>query len=134
VHGFDSFQGLPEDWHAEPRGSYSTGGVLPAMPENVTLHAGWFADTLPAFLDRHSGAVRFANIDCDLYSSARSVLELLADRIVTGSVIVFDEYLMHQQWREDEFRAFQEIVASRGWRYEYLCFGLTSKQAVVRIL
>jgi len=25
VHGFDSFQGLPEDWHAEPRGSYSTG-------------------------------------------------------------------------------------------------------------
>jgi hypothetical protein len=74
------------------------------------------------------------NIDCDLYSSTRSVLGLLADRIVTGTVIAFDEYLLHQQWREDEFRAFQETVAGRSWRYEYLCFGLTSKQAVVRIL
>lgn len=134
VHGFDSFQGLPEDWHAEPRGSYSTGGALPGMPDNVTLHAGWFEETLPAFLARHPGAVRFMNIDCDLYSSTRSVLGLLADRIIAGTVIVFDEYLLHQQWREDEFRAFQETVASKGWRYEYLCFGLTSKQAVVRIL
>lgn len=134
VHGFDSFQGLPEDWHAEPRGSYSTGGSLPAMPENVALHAGWFDDTLPAFLARHPGAVRFMNIDCDLYSSTRSVLGLLAERIVKGTVIVFDEYLLHAQWRADEFRAFQEAVGARNWRYEYLCFGLTSKQAVVRIL
>lgn len=134
VHGFDSFQGLPEDWHAEARGSYSTGGALPAMPDNVTLHAGWFDDTLPAFLARNPGAVRYMNIDCDLYSSTRSVLGLLTDQIVTGTVIVFDEYLLHEHWREDEFRAFQEIVASRGWRYEYLCFGLTSKQAVVRML
>ncbi len=134
VHGFDSFQGLPEDWHAEPRGSYSTGGALPAMPANASLHAGWFDQTLPKFLARHPGPVRFMNVDCDLYSSTRCVLELLAGRIVAGTVIVFDEYLLHQQWREDEFRAFREAVATNGWRYEYLCFGLTSKQAVVRIL
>src|SRR5258708_5451681 len=32
VHGFDSFQGLPEDWHGtfEKRGKFSTAGRLPA--------------------------------------------------------------------------------------------------------
>ena len=133
VHGFDSFQGLPEDWHRESRGSYTTGGVLPEVPENVFLHAGWFEDTLPRFLERHPGAVRFINIDCDLYSSTATVLELLADRIGPGTVIVFDEYLGYEHWREDEFRAFQEAVARRGWAYELLCFSFSTKQVAVRI-
>jgi Tfp pilus assembly protein PilF len=134
VHGFDSFQGLPEDWHHESRGSYSTGGELPAVPPNVSLHAGWFENTLPPFLAQHAGPVRFMNVDCDLYSSTATVLELLADRIVQGTVIAFDEYINHEHWRDDEFRAFQEAVARRGWKYEYLCFGFSTRQAVVRIL
>ena len=133
VHGFDSFRGLPEDWHAERRGSYSTDGALPSVPANVTLHAGWFSDTLPPFLARHAGAVRLAHIDCDLYSSTKTVLDALGERIVPGSVLVFDEYIGNEHWREDEFRAFQEAVAARGWRYEYLCFSLYTKQAAVQI-
>jgi tetratricopeptide (TPR) repeat protein len=134
VHGFDSFEGIPEAWHGEPRGSYSTGGALPAVPENVTLHAGWFDDTLPEFLGGHAGPVRFVNVDCDLYSSTKTVLDLLAGRIVPGTVIVFDEYIGNEHWREDEFRAFQEAAARLGWNYEYLCFSLFTKQAVVRII
>ncbi len=131
VHGFDSFEGLPEAWHGEPRGSYTTKGTLPAVPENVFLHQGWFEDTLPPFLERFRGPVRLVHIDCDLYSATRTVLESLAGRIVPGSVIVFDEYFGHEHWREDEFRAFQETVAKHHWRYDYLCF--SAKQAVVRI-
>lgn len=134
VHGFDSFQGIPEDWHEEPRGSYTTGGVIPRVPDNVTLHHGWFEETLPEFVQNHPGPVRLMNIDCDLYSSTRTVLGQLAGQIVPGTVIVFDEYLGHEHWREDEFRAFKEAVAEYGWRYEYLCFSLTTKQAVVRII
>lgn len=134
VHGFDSFQGIPEDWHQEPRGSYTTGGVIPRVPDNVTLHDGWFEDTLPKFVQEHPGPVRFMNVDCDLYSSTRTVLAQLAGQIVPGTVIVFDEYLGHEHWREDEFRAFKEAIAKYGWRYEYLCFSLTTKQAVVRII
>jgi hypothetical protein len=134
VHGFDSFRGLPEDWHREPRGSYSTEGVLPRMPPNVTLHAGWFSDTLPRFLAAHAGNVRLMHIDCDLYSSTRTVLGALADRMVPGTVLVFDEYLGNERWREDEFRAWQEAVAQHGWRYEYLCYSLYTKQAAVRLL
>jgi tetratricopeptide (TPR) repeat protein len=55
VHGFDSFQGLPESWHHEPKGSYSTKGVIPFVPENVTLHDGWFEETLPEFVKKIPG-------------------------------------------------------------------------------
>ena len=61
-------------------------------------------------------------------------LELLAERIIPGTVIVFDEYIGNERWREDEFRAFQEAVVRYGWAYEYLCFSFVTKQVVVRIL
>lgn len=134
VHGFDSFQGIPEAWHHEPAGSYSTHGQLPAVPDNVSLHVGWFDESLPRFLREFDGPVRFMNIDCDIYSSTVTILELLADRIVPGTVIVFDEYIGYKQWREDEFKAFQEAVAKYGWSYEYITFSFMTKQVGVRII
>ena len=47
VHGFDTFSGLPIDWHAESAGSYSTHGELPPAPSNVHYHVGTFDKTLP---------------------------------------------------------------------------------------
>jgi tetratricopeptide (TPR) repeat protein len=134
IHGFDSFQGLPESWHNEPKGSYSTHGVIPIVPENVRLYAGWFEDTLPAFLKEHRAPARLINIDCDVYSSTKTVLDYLAERIIEGTVIIFDEYLGNENWREDEFKAFQEAVDEYGWCYEYLGFSFFTKQVVVRIL
>lgn len=133
VHGFDSFEGLPESWHAEAKGSYTTGGRLPDVPAGVTLHKGWFDATLQGFLAQHPGPVRFVNIDCDLYSSTKTVLDLLAPRMVAGSVLVFDEYIGNAHWREDEFKAFQEAVAAHGWKYEYLCYSLFTKQVAVKL-
>ncbi len=133
VHGFDSFEGLPEVWHHEPKGSYTTKGEIPAVPKNVSLHVGWFEDTLPMFLEKNSGPVRFINVDCDIYSSTKTILDLLAPRIVPGTVIVFDEYIGNEHWREDEFKAFQEAVAKNGWTYEYICFSVFTKQVGVQI-
>jgi hypothetical protein len=45
------------------------------------------------------------HIDCDLYSSTRTVLEQLSSRIVAGTVIVLDEFWIVQ---EQEKRAFDE--------------------------
>jgi hypothetical protein len=88
---------------------------------------------LPTFLEQHPGNVRFINIDCDIYSSTKTVLDCLAPRIVPGSVLVFDEYIGNEQWREDEYKAFQEAAQTYGWKYEYLCFSLFTKQVAVRI-
>ncbi|MFA6178426.1 MAG: tetratricopeptide repeat protein [Candidatus Methylopumilus sp.] len=133
IHGFDSFEGLPDEWHHEPKGSYTTKGVIPTVPSNVTLHVGWFEDTLPKFLSENSGPVRLINVDCDIYSSTKTVLDLLAPRIVEGTVIVFEEYIGNEHLREDEFKAFQEAVLKNGWQYEYLCFSFFTKQVAVRI-
>jgi tetratricopeptide (TPR) repeat protein len=134
VHGFDSFQGLPEAWGNQPAGFYTTYGALPEVPDNVELHVGWFADTLPGFAATHPGPVRFINVDCDLYSATATIFAQLGERIGPGSVIVFDEYLFNRHWRQDEYKAFQEAVARHGWRYEYLAFCVPSKQAAVVIL
>jgi len=133
VHGFDTFTGLPTDWHHEGKGSYSAGGVLPAAPPNVQYHVGTFAETLPSFLESTSAPVRFMNVDCDLYVSTKSIFDVLHERIVPGTVIVFDEYIMTSRWKDDEFLAFQEAVAEHGWQYEYLGISLVSGQTAMRI-
>jgi len=138
IHGFDTFTGLPQAWGNEPAGSYSTGGVVPDMeeqPGNVFFHKGLFGDTIPRFLEsQHPDAViAYANIDCDLYTSTLDILESMYDRIVPGTVLVFDEYLCHSSWRQDEFRAWRECCKRFGWHYEYLAFSLGTKQVVVRI-
>ena len=134
VHGFDSFEGLPEAWHGEPKGSYSTKGEIPIVPENVILHKGWFEHTLPHFIEENSAPVRFINIDCDIYSATKYVLESLAKQIIPGTIIAFDEYIGNEYWREDEFKAFQELVLELDWKYEYLCFSFMTKQVVVRLI
>lgn len=133
VHGFDSFEGLPEGWKDLPGGSYTTRGELPAVPDNVALHVGWFDETLPGFVEKHPEPVAFINIDCDLYSSTMTVFDVLGAQIGPGTVIVFDEYICNPTWRDDEYKAFQEFVAARGLAYEYLAFSPFTKQAAVLI-
>ena len=134
VHGFDSFQGLPEAWVGQEPGAYTTHGELPEVPSNVRLHVGLFDETLPEFLAEPPRPIRFMNVDCDLYSSTKTIFEHLAERVVPGTIIVFDEYLINPTWRDDEYKAFQEFVERYSWKYEYIAFCLFSKQAVVKIL
>ena len=135
VHGFDSFQGLPEDWKAgEGAGSYSTAGRLPRVAANVTLHPGWFEQTLPPFLDAHPGPVRLLHVDCDIYSSTRTVLEALAPRLQAGSVIVFDDMLGYPGYEAHELRAFEELVERTGLRWELLAACLLGREVAVRVL
>ena len=133
VHGFDSFEGLPEDWGGESGGVLSTQADLPSVPDNVRLHAGWFADTLPGFLARHGGPVRLANIDSDLYSSARYVLFQLAPYLVPGSVLVFDEFIGNRTWADDEYKAFAEFVEAYPCRWQVMAVSPATKQVAVRL-
>jgi hypothetical protein len=134
VYGFDSFEGLPESWFHETRkGTFDLGGRLPAVAANVRLIPGWFSDSLPLFLGQHPGPVRFAHVDCDLYASTVCVLGALRDHFVPGSVLVFDEYFNYPDWREGEFKAFQEFVAREGWAYEYLGYTTQWYSVAVRL-
>jgi len=124
VYGFDSFHGLPEDWAGwdAPRGVFDLKGKLPKTPANVTLVPGLFGDSLPGWLDRTPGRAAFLHVDCDLYSSTKSVFDDLAPRIEAGTVILFDEYFNYANWRNHELKAFQEFVSGSGLSYRYLAY------------
>lgn len=112
IYGFDSFEGLPEDWRTGfGQGSFS--GCIPSVPSNVKLVRGWFSETLPIFLSQHKEKVSFIHIDCDLYSSTKCVFDLLRDRICKGTVIQFDEYWNYPGWKKHEYLAFEELKVSR---------------------
>jgi tetratricopeptide (TPR) repeat protein len=134
LYGFDSFVGIPEDWNEEAAGSYSAGGKLPRVADNVTLVHGWFDKTLPVFAQQNSETLALLNVDCDLYSSTKTIFDCLGDRIIAGTVIIFDEYICNKSWKEDEFKAFQEWVAANNVQYEYLAASFYTKQTAVKIL
>jgi hypothetical protein len=117
LHGFDSFEGLPEGWNAyNPQGKFDTKGSLPQFDDpRVVLHAGWFDETLPHFtLPRHERLL--IHIDADLYSSAKYVLDTLKDAIRPGTILLFDEFYDHM----NELRAFSEFRNSSGMKFRFL--------------
>src|SRR6478752_6337602 len=133
IHGFDSFEGLPEAWGGFNlgRSAFDAGGKLPRVPGNVRLHRGLFDASLPPWLKDNSGPAAFVHVDCDLYSSTQTIFTLLADRIAPGTVILFDEYFNFPNWEQHEYKAFQEFVARHGVTYTYL--GFARQQVAVRV-
>ena len=132
IYGFDSFEGLPEDWANLRKGEYKQ--PVPKTPANVELVKGWFTDTLPGFLATHSGMADLLNVDCDLYSSAVVVLDHFGKRIQPGTVICFDEYINYPGWKEGEYRAFSEFLKKTGFRVEYLAYHNRGTQVALRIV
>ena len=133
IHGFDSFQGLPAAWSGFNLGdkTFDVKGRLPRVPGNVSLHTGYFDASLPTWLEQNPGDVAFIHVDCDIYSSTKTILHCLAPRLKSGTVILFDEYFNFPNWQQHEFKAFHEFVAEHGVSYTYL--GYARQQVAVRI-
>ena len=135
VYGFDSFQGLPEFWRDGFDSRSFTITTLPKVNNNVSLIEGWFDKTIPQFLKSiGEGEIMFLHIDCDLYSSTKTIFNLLKGRIVVGTVIVFDEYFNYDGWEKGEYLAFQEYVKENQIKYEYLTYNHLHEQVAVIIL
>jgi predicted O-methyltransferase YrrM len=132
VVGFDSFEGLPEDWRADvPKSSFKRAGP-PEVKANVELVVGRFEATLPAFVTANPAPVAFLHIDCDLYSSTKTVFRILSERIGPGAAIVFDEYFNYVGWRNHEYKAFAEFIAETGLTYRY--FGAVPAHQQVAVI
>jgi len=120
--GFDSFEGLPEDWvnvrETLARGSFSTGGKLPALDDlRVSLVKGWSRDTLPPFLDQFSTDKQVViHCDADLYSSTMYALCKLDTLLKPGAIVLFDDFtsMLH------DFRALEDYTRAFGRQYEVL--------------
>ncbi|PLX66950.1 MAG: hypothetical protein C0603_09780 [Denitrovibrio sp.] len=133
VYGFDSFFGMPEEWNEWEQGALNLNGAVPDAPENATIVKGLFQDSLPTFLQQNNRNVSFIHIDCDLYSSTKFILDTLVDNIVPGTVIVFDEYLNHPNWKLDEYKAFQDFITKYHIEYNYLAYNPTKRSVSIQI-
>ena len=130
-YGFDTFEGLPESFSIWKRGRFDIKGKLPKVNKNVSLIKGYFNETLPKFLEEYKEKAAFIHIDCDLYSSTKTIFENIYDRIVPNTVIQFDEYYNYPCWRNHEFKAFQEFCKKYSVEYEYI--GICHMQVAVVI-
>ncbi|MGH9345367.1 MAG: TylF/MycF/NovP-related O-methyltransferase, partial [Terriglobia bacterium] len=135
LHGFDSFEGLPESWdnreasgQSLAKGSFSTDGVMPEIPDpRVVFFKGWFQETLPQY-DFIPSPVIVISIDADLYSSAIYVLKTLLPHISIGTIIYLDEFWDPQH----EQRAFSEFLAESGMRFEAVVADYGTKHVAFR--
>lgn len=134
VHGFDSFEGLPEDWTSRMPQGFFKRDAAPPVRNNVELHVGWFDKTLPKFMPIYGHVpLQLLHIDSDLYNSAVTILNTLRANIVPGTVIIFDEYINYPGWELDEFRAWQEHCAKYGVRYEYIARVSRHQKVAIRV-
>jgi Methyltransferase domain len=132
VAGFDIFTGLPETWRTGfPAGEFAQQEV-PDIPA-VQLVIGLFEDTLPGFLAQNDEQIAFMHLDCDLYSSTKTVLDLAGDRLAPDAVLLFDEFFNYPGWQRHEFRAWNEFIAQTGRTFEYLAYTGNNEQVVVRL-
>lgn len=93
-YGFDTFEGLPEDW-----GTYNKGDMIANIPtlddKRAAFVKGLFQDSLPGFLlaDHINAAKRkIIHLDADLFSSTLFALTSLAPYLKKGDILLFDEF------------------------------------------
>lgn len=98
VYGFDTFKGLPSEDHG-PGEIHSVGDFNDTAKDEVAkylmekegvinfkLIEGLFPESAPDI------KVSFAHLDMDFYLGTRHALEWLPPRIVSGGIIVLDDY------------------------------------------
>lgn len=123
IWGFDSFQGMPpttaedegegDEWvdhicsgNEGAKEVERTFCLCGLNPNRAKIVAGWFEDTL----ERSQGLIgeiAILRLDNDFYRSTKFCLETLYDSVVSGGVVIIDDYFAFKGCRKavDEFRA-----------------------------
>lgn len=126
--GFDAFEGLPDGAEHEDDGVWKKGFYACSFedmqrglrkkninPDEITWVKGWYNETLKPELAKAQNIdnVGIAFIDCDTYSSAKSVLDFLAPLIDKPAILVFDDWKLNDLDVKEmgEYRAFNEFLS-----------------------
>jgi predicted O-methyltransferase YrrM len=131
LHLFDSFNGLPEEWDFNGDINHVGRYAQPSIPvfddPRVHVHAGMFEDTLP---EANLGVLDFVHIDCDIYSSTRTVFDHI--QVKEGTIILFDEYWGYADYMNHERKAFLEWSERTGYELEWLAKNRTQAAGIIK--
>lgn len=142
IYGFDSFNGLPEEWVRYDRVfkkgtfGFKDDTYTPPVLHNVRLYKGWFKEVLPGFKSEvlKNTPIAFLHIDCDIYSSTKDVLNILKTNFMQGTIIVFDELYNYPGFEEHEWKALQEFLNETKFEMEILAFNENHEQVVIKLI
>ena len=142
LYGFDWFQGLPETWVISPKNVKfkgelfgSVAGKIPDL-DRLEIVDGLFEETLPTFIENNENNVAFMHVDCDLYSSTKTIFKYLKNRLIPGTIILFDELYNYPNYHLHEYKAFMEHVTENEVNFEWIAYvgGPTGDKAACKIL
>ena len=127
LFGFDAFEGLPADSENEDNGVWKKGFYQCffektqecLMKKNVDLSSiiwvkGWYNETLnnQTLINHNLENPGIIFIDCDTYSSSKTVLDFLAPIIKKPVIICLDDWKLNDLdiIGEGEYRSFNEFL------------------------
>jgi hypothetical protein len=130
VYGFDSWEGIPEDWWTRPKGTFA---ATPPEFKNPNGHLvkGWYDESAPRFFHDWRGHIAILHIDCDLYSSTVTVFQHALSYCGPGTVVLFDEFWNYPGFSNHEWLAWRKARAEYSIAAE--CIGYDGRRAAFLI-
>lgn len=134
LNAFDSFNGLSEDWIGTFRlaGHFGLEGNVPNLPVNTKVYKGNILDTLDEFVINYKKAnkkLSFIHIDTDTYMPANHILMCCKPILTSGALILFDDFLNHPGWRNNEYKALRDNFDDN--EYDYI--GFANSECLIKI-
>ena len=125
IYGFDSFEGLEEDWvthEFNPTGTFTLNKKTPKVLKNVKIIKGKVQDTLENFLkDKINKKIIFTHMDMDTYGATKYALSKIKPLLTKGSIILFDNFYGYPNWQQHEYKAFSEELIEKEYKYIAFC-------------
>lgn len=129
LFGFDAFEGLPAGSENEDDGVWKKGfytcsfeqmkeclSQRKVAPGEITWVSGWYNETLNDETVQKYGIGKFGIvfIDCDTYSSSKTVLDFLAPLITEPVIICLDDWKLNDLDIKEmgEYKSFNEFLES----------------------
>jgi hypothetical protein len=111
-------------------------GQIPKI-KGAEMIVGLFEDSLPGFVKDKISNIAVLIVDCDLYSSTKTIFDYVKDYIVEGTIIIFDEIHngsgIYKQWAEHEYKAFSELIIENNLNYKWIAYEKFGEQASLMI-
>jgi hypothetical protein len=133
IYGFDSFEGLKEDWKGTQatKGTFNLNGKIPNLNKNVSPIKGWIQDTLPSFIKKAEN-INFVHMDVDTYDTSNFILKTIKPFLNNGAIILFDELYNCIGWEENEYKALIENFEEK--EFNYLVFSKDDSQVLIEYI
>ena len=134
IYGFDSFEGINEDWYgtSKTKKSFNNFGQIPNVNKNVIIIKGLIQNTLCEFLKKNKEKkIVFVHMDLDTYESSIFVLQQIKPYLSRSCIILFDEIYNVPGWSVGEYKALTDNFKES--EYSFFAFSSNGSGAAIRI-